>query len=64
MDFFPFAFLAFLAASAGCFAAFLARVDVAVTVPDALGSGSYSVTSSCDTYLGSTVFDAVPFVVL
>lgn len=41
-----------------------ARVDVAVTVPESLGSGSYSVTSSCDTYLGSTVFDPVGFVVL
>jgi PKD repeat protein len=41
-----------------------ARVDVVLTVPDTLGSGSYSVTSSCDTYLGSTVFDPVPFVVL
>jgi len=41
-----------------------ARVDVALTVPDALGSGSYSITSSCDTYLGSTVFDPVTFVVL
>ena len=41
-----------------------ARVDVAITVPDSLGSGSYSVTSSCDTYLGSTVFDPVPYVVL
>ena len=38
-----------------------ARVDVAVTVPDGLGAGSYSVTSSCDTYLGSTVFDPVDF---
>ncbi|MFM7063930.1 MAG: PKD domain-containing protein [Actinomycetes bacterium] len=41
-----------------------ARVDVAFTVPDDLGSGSYSVTSSCDTYLGSTVFDPVGFTVL
>ena len=41
-----------------------ARVDVTLTVPDPLGSGSYSVTSSCDTYLGSTVFDAVTYTVL
>lgn len=41
-----------------------ARVDVALTVPESLGSGSYSVTSSCDTYLGSTVFDPVTYVVL
>jgi len=41
-----------------------ARVAVGITVPEALGSGSYRVTSSCDTYLGSTVFDPVSYVVL
>jgi PKD repeat protein len=41
-----------------------ARVAVGITVPEALGSGSYRVTSSCDTYLGSTVFDPVGYVVL
>lgn len=41
-----------------------ARVGVALTVPAGTDPGAYSVTSSCDTYLGSTVFDAVPLAVV
>ena len=41
----------------------VARVGVALTVPAGTAAGAYSVTSSCDTYLGSTEFDAVPVTV-
>ncbi|MFZ4668795.1 MAG: PKD domain-containing protein [Microthrixaceae bacterium] len=40
-----------------------ARVALTLTVPADAAAGTYSVTSSCDTYLGSDVFDPVDFTV-
>ena len=40
-----------------------ARVALTLTVPAGAAAGTYSVTSSCDTYLGSDVFDPVDFTV-
>ncbi len=40
-----------------------ARVALTLTVPADAAAGTYSVTSSCDTYLGSDVFDPVDLTV-
>jgi hypothetical protein len=39
-------------------------VDVVLPVPVGTLAGSYSVTSSCDSYLGSQVFDPVAVTVV
>jgi len=42
----------------------VAVVDVVLAVPADAAPGSYSVTSSCDSYLGSRVFDPVAVTVV